>query len=355
MADKQTRFLIRAAYTAALLALVWLFLRYLLPWLLPFLLALGAASLADPFLERIRRRTHLQRGFLAAVLTLALLAVLIALAATLLTQLIRQASEVLQQLPRYLSGLPALSDTILRRLDDFCAACPAAIRQDVERFFSSLPEQLSRLVGAVSADGVKLMAGLMSSLPRVALFCVTTMLAIFFSVSSYPAIAGFCRRQLRPDRLAWARGVKGTVLSTLVSWLRAQGILYLITFSQLLAGFLLLRHPYALLVAVLTALIDALPVFGTGTVLLPWAGLLLLAGNVPRAVALAALYALTALVRSIAEPRIMAAQADLPPLVALAAMYTGFRTLGVGGMVLLPVLLLLVKQLHDAGYIKLWK
>ena len=93
----------------------------------------------------------------------------------------------------------------------------------------------------------------------------------------------------------------------------------------------------ALLLAAVTALVDALPVFGTGTVLLPWAAVCLLAGQAPRAVALAALYAVISAVRSLLEPKVMAAQAGLPPLAALAAMYAGFRALGVAGMILLPM------------------
>ena len=124
---------------------------------------------------------------------------------------------------------------------------------------------------------------------------------------------------------------------------------------NLLAGFLLMGQRYALLLAAVTALVDALPVFGTGTVLLPWAAACLLLGQAPRAVALAALYAVISAVRSFLEPKVMAAQAGLPPLAALAAMYAGFRAFGVAGMILLPVALLFVKQLHDQGYVGLWK
>ena len=355
MVEKQLRFLIRLTCFAACAALVWLFLRYLLVWLLPFFLALGLASLAEPLIERVRRSMHLQRSFLAAVFTLALSAALVGLAVTLAGQLVRQASDLLQHLPRYLAGLPSLTDTILRRLDEFCAACPASMRQDVDQFLAALPQQLSRLVGTLSASGVHLMGSLMAALPQLVLFCVTTALALFFSISAYPTIVDFFRRQLRPERRKWVRGVKDHLLTTLAKWLRAQCILLLITFAQLLTGFLLLRQPYALLLAVITALIDALPVFGTGTILLPWAAVLFLVGNVPRAIALTALYAVITLVRSLNEPRIVAAQAGLPPLAALMAMYVGFRTLGVGGMVLLPILLLLFKRLHDTGYVKLWK
>ena len=57
----------------------------------------------------------------------------------------------------------------------------------------------------------------------------------------------------------------------------------------------------------------------------------------------------------VGENTVMAAQVGLPPLVALAAMYVGFRVMGVAGMVLLPLAVLVVKQLHDGGFVGLWR
>ena len=135
-------------------------------------------------------------------------------------------------------------------------------------------------------------------------------------------------------------------------WCKAQCILLGVTFCELLAGLLLMRQGYALLLAALIAVIDALPVFGTGTVLVPWGALCLLTGNVPKGLGLLALYGVISLVRSVLEPKIMAAQVDLSPL---AAMYVGFCAFGVAGMVLCPMALLCVKQLHDSGWLRLWK
>ena len=118
---------------------------------------------------------------------------------------------------------------------------------------------------------------------------------------------------------------------------------------------LLMRQEYALLLAALIALIDALPVFGTGTVLVPWAAVECLLGAVPRGIALLALFAVISVVRSVLEPKLMAAQAGLPPLASLCAMYVGFCAMGVAGMVLAPMALMLVKQLRDGGYIRLWR
>ena len=120
----------------------------------------------------------------------------------------------------------------------------------------------------------------------------------------------------------------GGLREALGGWLKAQGLLMLITFGELAAGFLLLRVELSLLLAGLVALVDALPVFGTGTVLLPWAVLALLGGDVRMSVGLLVLYSVISLVRSLLEPR---------------------QALGVLGMLLAPLAAVLARQLWDSG------
>ena len=104
MYQREKAFLIKTAYLAAVLAVGWLILRYALVWLLPFLLALGFAALMEPAITLARRKLRLKRGFLAAVLTLALLALVIALGAVLVGQVIRQATDLMERLPELLSA-----------------------------------------------------------------------------------------------------------------------------------------------------------------------------------------------------------------------------------------------------------
>ena len=143
--------------------------------------------------------------------------------------------------------------------------------------------------------------------------------------------------------------------TTILKWLRAEALLILTTFVILLTGFLWMGLDYALLAAAFTSLVDALPVLGTGTVLIPWALGCLALGDTGRGLSLLALYAVGLLVHTLLEPRLLAGQADLPPITALLAMYLGFHFMGVGGMVLMPVCLLLLKQFQDAGVVKLWR
>ena len=353
--ERQKAFLIRTACVAVVCVGGYLAVRYVLVWVLPFLIALGLSALAEPAIDFCRRRMRFRRSFTAAVLTLGLLG-LLALAVWLVAgQLLGQATQLLTDLPQQLSHLPGLIDALEVRFNSFCAACPAAVRAWLEQGLESLSVQLPVLLQSFSARALSFVTDALAALPQAILFCATTALAVFFTAGSYPRILAFFRRQLSPTGLETARGVKENLLTTLAKWLRSELTLLSITFLQLLLGLLLLRQPYALLLSFLIAIIDALPVFGTGTVLIPWALLSCVVGEVPRGIALAALYAVISLVRAILEPKIMAAQGDLPPLAALAAMYVGFCTLGVAGMLLFPVALLFCKQLHDAGWLRLWK
>ena len=309
----------------------------------------------EPVIALARRKLHLKRGFLAAVFTLALLALVITLGAVLVGQVIRQITDLMERLPELLAGLPALADRIAARLRSFCAGCPDGLQQWVTRLLDRLEQTASEALGSLSSAALRLVTAMVGALPQVMLFCATTALALFFTAAAYPRLMAFLRRQLSPRRLETARGIRASLITTIGKWLRAQCVLIVITFCQLLAGLLLIRQPYALLLAVVIAFIDALPVFGTGTVLLPWAVLCCLEGNFPKGIALTALYLVIWLVRSIMEPKLMAQSAGLPPLPALMAMYVGFCAMGVAGMILGPILLLLMKQLHDGGYLHLWK
>ena len=336
MRDPKLTFLIRCAYGAVWLALIWLMVRYVLVWLLPFLIALALAALLEPAVVLCRRRLHLRRGFTATVLSLVVLGTVAAGLVLLAMVLLRQ-------------------ELVRGRAQQLCAACPEGLRSWLEALLDGLSAQLAELLESMGQRCLRAVTAAAAALPQAVLFCATTLLAVLFTAGSYPRIRAFLRRQLPEDRLRQARGVKADLLATLGKWCKAQCILLGVTFCELLAGLLLMRQGYALLLAALIAVIDALPVFGTGTVLVPWGALCLLTGNVPKGLGLLALYGVISLVRSVLEPKIMAAQVDLSPLAALAAMYVGFCAFGVAGMVLCPMALLFVKQLHDSGWLRLWK
>jgi predicted PurR-regulated permease PerM len=142
---------------------------------------------------------------------------------------------------------------------------------------------------------------------------------------------------------------------SLGGWLRAQLILMSITFFELLAAFLLLKIPSPAAIAALTAVVDALPLFGTGVMLVPWAVCCLLLGQSARGLGLLISWGGVSLVRSCIEAKLLGDQIGLHPLASLMAMYVGWRIWSVWGMLLFPMLLVTARQLNDRGVVRLWK
>jgi len=341
-------------------ALLWIagavvFFKFLLAPLLPFLLALGLSAMAEPTVQKLSRKMRVRRGFAAGVVTTALLLVLgggVTLAAVRLAVELRQWSD---RLPELIEGFPGIWNGMLDRIEVWYAASPSVIRSGLDLLAEQLMETGPSLAGAVGAWLMGTASAMLAKLPDAGLFLVTTVLAVYFTSLSYPAILAFLKRQLPQAWQGKCREAARCFRSTILKWLRAESLLLLTTFAILFVGFVWMRLDYALLAAVFIALVDALPVLGTGTVLIPWALVCLLTGNTGRGLALLVLYAVGLIVHTLLEPRLLAGQADLPPISALLAMYLGFQFMGVGGMILFPIVLLLLKQFQDAGVIRLWK
>lgn len=356
MAEKRlVRVLLTLLCAALCAAAIWLAFTVLLPWVLPFLLALGLAWLMEPAVKMLMDRFRLRRGLAAALTTVGLALMLCSALGLVLWRVGYELALLLGRLPVLLSGLPALGDQVGDWAYRFIVALPVQLQDFAKdaldgfiRQGISLPAKLYDVLAGIAA-------GAAAAVPDAMLFLFTTALAAFFTSAARPKVLAFLSRQMPVswrDRLGKAVPVLKTALG---GWLRAQGLLMLVTFGELTVGFLILQVDLALLLAALVALVDALPVFGTGTVLLPWALFSLLSGDWKLAIGLAVLYGLVSAVRSLLEPRLVGQKAGLPPLAALFAMYVGFRALGVWGMILSPLAAIFLKQLHDSGVFRLWR
>ena len=140
------------------------------------------------------------------------------------------------------------------------------------------------------------------------------------------------------EKLKLWRSAAVSLRGALGGWVKAQLKLALLCFGILTVGFLVLGIPYAPVWGALIALVDAIPVLGTGTVLLPWAFVCLVQGNGLRALGLVVVCLVAMVSRSFLEPRLVGRQLGLDPLMTLVALYTGFRIWGVGGMLIAPLL-----------------
>lgn len=351
--NKHQRFLLAVVYAALGGLALWLVLRFMLPWTLPFLIALAFAALLEKPVGFLMDRLRLPRWAAAAVCTVLLVLLLSGGLFLAGWRLWYETALLLKRLPALLSALPSLGDQVQAWAYRFIIAAPADMQAFLWNALDSVLSQGAALPAKAYETAAAWAAAALTALPDWGLFLFTTALATYFSSSRRPDLLAFLQRQVpRSWRPAVREGAK-RLRATLGGWLRAQLTLMLITFGELAAGFFLLGVDLSLLLAALVALVDALPVFGTGTVLLPWAAAAFLTGDRMLALGLLVLYAVVSAVRSLLEPKLVGDRVGLPPLCALLCMYVGFRALGVAGMILSPLCAILLKELYDCGLLRL--
>ena len=151
------------------------------------------------------------------------------------------------------------------------------------------------------------------------------------------------------------------IASTLGAYLKAQIILILISFIISVIGLYIFKYiglniEFPLLVALAIGFVDALPILGSGTVMIPWGVGAALNGDIKLAVAIYGLWILMSVVRQIVEPRIVSKQIGIHPIFTLIAMYTGFKLIGVFGLIIGPIILIILKNIYsgliDKGILK---
>ena len=306
----------------------WLFAKYLLPLLFPFGLGLALALAAEPGVKACCRHLKMPRWLSSGVgvsLTLVLLTTVFGI---LGAALIRELGVLAGKLPALEETARQSVQTLRAFAENAAAHAPEGVRplvdKSVEQLFSA-PETVAERVPGLVTD-------FLGKIPKGFLTVGTAVLSAFLISVRLPRL----KQTLRERFPRVLPGVKRTK-AALFGWLKAQAKLMAITFGILLVGFLLLGIPLGVVWAAVVAVVDAVPILGTGTVLIPWALVCLLQGKQLLAIGLLVIYGCTFVTRTALEPRLIGRSLNLDPLLTLIFIYVGFRFWGFLGLVFTPI------------------
>ena len=316
----------------------WLALRYLLPVTLPFLLgtllALAAEHLTGPLCKGLRLPRAIGAGIGVSCTSLILFSLLFCVCALLL-KVLSPLQQILPSLTEtVLSGLQLLEQWMLTLAGRLPGSIGPFAEQHVRLFFGDSTAFLSKGLQYIFS----LAGGLLTHIPDQAFTLVTALISGFMISAKLPRLRTLIHEKIPAERLQSFFDFLKKLKSTAGHWLLAQLKLSCVTLLILTSGLILMKIPYAPVWAFAIALLDFLPVLGTGTVLIPWSLISLLQENRVQALGLLAVYVTAALSRSLLEPRFIGRQLGLDPLITLAAIYLGYRLWGFGGMILSPLL-----------------
>ena len=291
------------------------------------------------------KRTHRPAALMLA------LAILLSLCAFLIREL-GSLSSILPDLGQTAKSSFSLIRSWLLQLSSHSPkSLQPLLEQNVNSFFSDGTALLDRVIGYL----LGLAGSLLSHIPNSALGLGTAVISAFLISAKLPRLRRWLLRQIPREWLCTLsrtgkqiRSILGAlkrIRRILGRWFTAQCKLVGVSFVILFLGLVILRIPYALLWALGICLVDAFPVLGVGTVLLPWSLVCLLQQDTARAVGLASNYVAVTLTRSMLEPKFLGHHLGLDPLVTLIALYVGFRLWGIGGMILAPILTVIILRI----------
>lgn len=326
---------------------IYLAVQYLLPLALPFLLGAVLALAAEPLVSLLCSRLRMPRGAAAGIGVTAAVCLITLLVLTICGLLLRQLRVLAGILPDLENTVRAGMDSMSGWLLNMASRAPTGIRsvltKNVTEFFSGGSALLDRVTDWL----VKLASGILSHVPDSALGLGTGIISSFMISAKLPKLREFFRSRLPLQKLQPRLAVLKQAKSAVGGWLKAQLKLSGVTFVIAAAGFFLLGISYAPLWALVIALVDAFPILGTGTALIPWSLVSFLQGDHFQAFGLLAIYGIAALTRSVLEPRFIGKHLGLDPLVTLVTIYAGYRLWGFGGMLLAPMLAVIAAQLME--------
>ena len=318
-------------------------------YFMPFIIAWLIAMAANPVVRFLEGRIKIHRKHGSIIIIVSVLAVIIGLIYITFSWLFMLAG-------RFINILPELYETV-------SADIASTFRELLSRFmidgsdrtymFSEIGRNINDSASGIIKNIALPTAGAAGSfvkkLPNVLVYIVITILASYFFTADMDTIKSKVVSCMPAGILKYREYIRRDVKKLIKGYFVAQLKIMCVVGLILLAGFYLLKVKYIFVAAFFIALLDFLPIFGTGTVLIPWAVLKLISADYMYAFGLAAMYIITQAVRQLIQPKLVGDSIGMPALYTLVCLYIGYRWSGIGGMIVSIPIGMFVLKAYEYG------
>ena len=337
---------------ALLVLALWLLRMVGLPLLslfAPFVAALITAAILHPLIRMLQRRLGVPRK----ISTLLILLLLFGLLGAGIGYLLYAVGMELVTLGQNWDGLLHNVQSTLGQIEamsaQFWNRVPPQLTESVQSVIDGLMEWLS----GAAPDLLNLAVGYTTDkargVPDFVLALIIYIMACYMLTVDYPYLRSRAAQLTHQRLLRFVGQVRDTAVSAFGGYLRAEFFLSVVVFLILLAGFFIIGQPYGLLLALVLAVMDFIPIIGAGTVMVPWAVVNIFTEEYFHALELMLIWGVIALFRRMGEPKFVGDQTGLSPIASLISIYIGWRLAGVLGMILGPTIALIALNLVKLG------
>jgi len=301
---------------------------------MPFVIGWLIAMVANPLVKVLEHHLKLVRKHSSAVVVIVVLAGIIGSFYFLASRIIIEIRSLAADMPEIYEAVKLEMVNALDSLNRMVVRMPKGVQDWFNRINENIGGVISSVMQRIAFPTVTVAGNVAKGIPAALVNSVVVILSSYFFIVEENQIRVFIRRLLPKKIDAYVVLFRRDIKNLIGGYFLAQFRIMFVVAVVLTVGFLILGVRYGILLAVLIAILDFLPLFGTGTALFPWAVVKLLSGEAAFAAGLVLLYVLTQVVRQIIQPKIVGDSMGLPPLLTLFFLYVGFKIRGLSGMIL---------------------
>ncbi len=332
-------------------ATVILFLIYGFPkvikFFLPFIIGWLIAVIAKPLVRFIERHVGILRKHSSALVIILVIGVVALAIYGVVAFLVNRISVFISDVPNIASVITDTLDRVSENLSGILGVLPADIQVSINKFIANIQESLGSVIGSEQVSDATI--SFARSIGDYILGILIAFISAYFFIKDREKLIKKAR-DITPDSVLEKYDLIVYYFKHAVGgYFKAQFKIMLVLIVIMYIGFKIIGTKYALLIAIITGIVDVLPVFGTGFVLWPWALVELILGNYFNALVLLIIYLVCQLIKNIIQPKIVGDSVGLDTLSTLLFMYIGYKFAGILGMIFaIPIGLVLV-NLYRAG------
>lgn len=330
-----------------------LLLIYVVPALIKFFLPVITgwliAQLANPLVRFLERRLHIVRrhssfGIIFGTIFLIVLACYYAV-----LWIVRESGELIGRLPVYYQSLVQGLDRIAENLQGVASRMSPDMREKIADFTDHFTDYLGEMISGLGGGTMAAAGNMAKNIPSLIVSFIFVLLFAYFFIAQRERVHRIIKNLIPESTRAQLVMVWSNMKYAVGGYFRAQFKIMGVVGVILAVGLLIMKIEYALLLAVVIAFLDFLPMLGTGTVLLPWALFCALSDAIPRAVGLFVLYVITQVTRQLIQPKMVGDSIGIDTLTTLFFLFVGYRIHGILGMIVAVPAGLILIEFYEAG------
>ena len=348
-----SRTYIKALMNLGIAILILLLMIFLLPrvilFFMPFVIGWLIALIANPLVQFFEKKLKIRRKAGTVFVVVAVISLVVLAGYLLGSKIVQETVGLVNELPHIWNSLEEDFRTIGKNLDILYSRFPKEVRESIVGIGEQMEGFVGDIVSRVGSPTIEAVGNFAKNLPTIIIGIIMCLLSAYFFVAEREYLNVHVKSHM-PEAITYRWNMMARSFRRAVGgYFKAQFKIEVWMYLLLVLGLWILKVDYAFLIAIGIAFLDFLPVFGTGTVLMPWAVIKILSADYKMAVGLLIIWCGGQLARQIIQPKIVGDSIGVPPIPTLFLLFIGYKAAGVFGMIIAVPIGIILMNMYEEG------